>query len=800
MLAALVGLALAAGAIWFHHHLRQSLPALDGEIALAGLAAPVTVGRDASGVATIRGTDRRDVARALGFVHAQERFFQMDLIRRKAAGELAELVGAAALPLDRQVRVHRFRARARAVVEAFDEADRRLLDAYVEGVNAGLAALAAPPFEYAVLRAGPAPWRPEDTVLAVYAMYLDLQGNGGQRELARGVAHAVLPPPLYEFLTPEGTEWDAPVDGEPFAAPRVPPPEEFDLRRRPSWEQWEPKVARHGAAPEDPGVELGAGGYSAGSNNWAVAGRHTAHGGALLASDMHLGHGVPNIWYRTSLAFPDPGGGGERRVSGVTLPGAMLVVAGTNGEIAWGLTNSYGDWTDLVVLEPDPADADAYLTPDGPRRFERHREELRAKGGESETLEVVETIWGPVWGVDHRGRRLAMRWVAHDLRGANLALQGLETAGDVDRAIAAAGLAGIPAQNFVVVDSGGRIGWTIMGPIPRRFGHDGTLPSSWADGRRGWDGWLWPEEYPRIVDPESGRIWTANARVVGGEMLERLGDGGYDLGARARQIRDRLFGLDRPAEQDLLGVQLDDRAVFLERWRELLEEVLTPEAVAGDPRRRELRRLLAGWSGRAGVDSAAYRLVRGFRLTLRDQVFETLTAPCRAADERFRFHHLGQDEGPLWRLASERPPHLLSPRFAGWQEQFLAAADALLGDLLEDGGELAEKTWGARNRARIRHPLSPFLPLAGRWLDMPATPLPGDSDMPRVQGPSFGASERMVVSPGRVESGIFHMPTGQSGHPLSPHYRDGHAAWEEGHPTGFLPGPAVHTLILKPRT
>ena len=792
----LVLLAVATAG-WLRWHLGRSLPALDGELAVAGLAATVTVERDALGVPTIRGESRLDVTRGLGFVHGQDRFFQMDLVRRQAAGELAELVGAAALPVDRRLRVHRFRARARDIADSLDDADSRVLDAYTEGVNAGLASLAAPPFEYLALRAEPAPWRREDTLLAVYAMYLDLQGSAAARESAYGLAHDLLPPALYEFLTPRGTTWDAPLDGELLEPPPMPTSEDLG-GLEPGLE--EVAVFHTGRSAGAFESDFDAFDAVIGSNNWAVAGEHTADGGALLANDMHLGHAVPNIWYRASLVFPDPGRPGiERRVTGVTLPGGMIIVAGSNGEVAWGFTNTQADWTDLVVLEADPADPDAYLTPDGPRRFERHQEVLRSKDGADETLEVVETIWGPVWDTDHQGRRRALSWVAHHPRAANLGLMAIETTHNIEEAIAAAHRVGSPQQNFVTADASGRVGWTIMGPMPRRFGHDGRLPTSWSDGSRGWDGWLWPEEVPKVVDPPSGRIWTANARVVGGDMYKLLGDGGgYVIGARARQIRDRLFDVEGATEADLLAVQLDDRAVFLERWRGLLLEVLTEDFVAADPLRAELRRLLDDWDGRASTGSAAYRLVRAFRLELRHQVLGYLTAPCQAADEGFRYTLLGQEEGPLWRLVSARPQHLLDPRFDDWDEQLATAVDAMLERLTQNGGELASQTWGAYNQVAVRHPLSRFMPFAARWLDMPTLALPGDSHMPRVQSPGAGASERFVVSPGREGHGIFHMPTGQSGHPLSPNYGDGHAAWAEGEPTSFLPGPAAHTLTLTP--
>ncbi len=793
----LIGILLllaGAGWLWLRNRLNASLPQLDGSRALAGLSAPVEVERDDLGVPTVRAASRVDAARAIGFLHAQDRFFQMDLLRRQAAGEMAELIGPAVVESDREHRRHRFREVARRVAAGAPAEDQALLTAYAEGVNAGLAALGEKPFEYLALRTEPVPWRPEDSLLAVYAMFFELHDDDGSRESELGILHDTLPREMFEFLTPVGTEWDAPLVGEPFAQPPIPGPEVFDLRKRPA----PPKAANRTVLL--PPAEEGWGGeglLAIGSNNWAVAGTHTADGRALLANDMHLGIRVPNTWYRISVVRPD-GAGGSLRMTGVTLPGAPLVVVGSNGHVAWGFTNSYGDWTDLVVLETDPNDPEVYRTPDGPRRFEKVAERIRVKGGEDVVLEVKETIWGPVIDADLRGRPRALAWTAHHPQAVNLGIGGLETARTLDEVMAMANRTGIPPQNFVVADETGRIGWTIIGRIPRRVGFDGRLPASWADGSRRWDGWLAPEEIPRIVDPPSGRVWTANARVVNGDMLAKIGDGGYMLGARARQVRDDLMKLEKATPRDLLAVQLDDRALFLERWHRVLLGVLTPEAVAANPRRRELRRLVeTTWTGRASIDSVAYRAVRGFRNFLIEQVFTLLTGQGSRPEEE-RFGPTPQFEGPLWRLVTERPANLLDPKFKSWDEQLLAAADAMLEYYAGQGPNLADRTWGERNTTRIGHPLSQAVPALGRWLDVPPRPLPGDEEMPRVVGATYGASERLVVSPGHEEAGFFHMPVGQSGHPLSPYYRKGHEAWEEGKPTPFLPGPAVHKLRLEP--
>jgi len=801
VVAVLIAAALAA-ACRVRGEIRASLPLLDGELALAGLGAPLTIERDARGVATIRAEDETDLVRATGFLHAQDRFFQMDLLRRSAAGELAALVGGAALELDRRLRVHRFRARAGAMLARASSSGRRSLEAYASGVNAGLSALGGKPFEYLLLRAEPEPWRPEDTTLVSLAMFLDLQDGNGSLESSLGLMHDLLPEALFDFLTPAGTEWDAPLDGSTIEPAPVPGPEVVDLRTMAPWSE----LARQ---PSEPSAGVPASLPPRGSNNWALAGSLSAHGGALLANDMHLGLAVPNIWYRLSSIRTDSSGA-ELRVTGVTLPGTPGIVAGSNGHVAWGYTNSYADWSDLVVVEVDPASPDRYRTPDGWRRFETHRERLRVNSCaaalacngivDAGAVEVRETIWGPVVDSDHLGRPRALRWVAHEADAVNLDLLELAAARDLDAALAIATRAGIPGQNVAVADRSGRIGWTIMGRLPRRTGFDGRLPGSWADGSRRWDGWLDPGDYPRVVDPPEGRLWTANARVGGREYLERVGDGGFALGARASQIRDDLRALRRASEHDLLGVQLDDRAVFLERWHRFLLALLDERAVAGNESRTEFRRLLAEtWTGRASIDSNAYRFVRAFRQFLAQEVFDTITLPCRRADPAFEYFYR-QSEGPLWAIVTARPPNLLHPAYDGWEAWLLAVVDRTIDYYLKDGGTLAERTWGQRNTVRIAHPLSLAAPWIGRLLDldMPREPLPGDQHMPRVQGRSVGASERMVVSPGREQDGIFHMPGGQSGHPMSPFYRAGHRDWAEGRPSPFLPGETRYVLRLVP--
>jgi penicillin amidase len=781
-------LALACLAVYFT--LRASLPQLDGEIAVPELKAQATIARDALGTPTIRAASRRDLAFATGYAHGQDRFFQMDLMRRVAAGELAELLGKPLLEMDEKFRVHGFRRIAAAIVKDSTAVDRELLDAYAAGVNLALTNAGAQPWEYTLLRTQPAPWRVEDSVLVAFSMYLNLNDSSGAAEMARAHLREVLPPQLYDFLHPLGTEWDAPIVGGKWQVGPIPGAETFDLRSGAA------RSAALAAVPAPPAMLDDA--PFVGSNSWAVAGTHAAGNAALLANDMHLSLRLPHIWYRARLIV-EPGSEAPRDLVGVTLPGLPMLIAGSNGHIAWGYTNSYGDWSDIVVVERDPQDEARYLTDSGSELFENRNETLKVRGGSEAWLVVQSTRWGPVVDYDEAGRPLVLAWTAHDPRATNLHMLDFETATNVDEGLSVANRSGGPVQNVLVADANGRIGWSLMGQVPVRASYDSTLPHSWREPGGGWTGWRTPEEYPRIVDPGSGRLWTANARTIDIDTwLAFLGDGGYDLGARAAQIRDDLLALQTATSKDMQAIQLDDRALFLTRWHDLFLDLLDDAAIADHPLRAQARKLIAHWSAHAAVDDVGYRIVRAARSQVRKDVFESLTATARQRFPQTKFAPPAQFEGPLWELVTQRPAHLLDPHYDSWKAALLGSLDRALDDLHKECKELARCTWGEANVLHMRHSLSPALPFASRWLDMPAQPLPGDQHMPRVQGGDFGASQRLVVSPGHEAQGSLQMPGGPVDHPLSPFYGAGHADWARGKPTPLLPGAAKHTLALRP--
>jgi penicillin amidase len=785
ILASVLILVLAGGTSLF----RGSLPRLEGDRELAGLIGTVSIERDSLGVPLIRADDRLDVSRALGYVHGQERFFQMDMLRRNAAGELSALLGPGLLDMDRDTRRHRFRTRATAVVAAMTDRQHALVDAYVAGVNAGLDDLRVRPFEYLLLRQQPIPWRAEDTILTICAMFLDLNRSTAGTEDDWGLVYDVVPPELARFLLGGDDSWSAPLQDDPLPINDLPHPAAVDLQT------WHTDSLRTAVNLDFiPKHDL------AGSNNWAVAGTLTGHGGALLANDMHLSHALPNIWYRAKLEWRDQGE--TRSVVGVTLPGTPGVIVGSNGHVAWGFTNSFGDWADLVILETADTDSTRYRTPDGWATLERMAEVIEVHGSEPDTLWIDESIWGPIWDHDIVGRPRALRWTAHDVDGVNVNLVDMENVDSIAEAIELAGSLGIPQQNLVCADNTGRIAWTIAGRVPRRFGWDGRLSTSWADGSCGWDGYLTPGTQPSIIDPTEGRIWTANNRVTAGADLAIIGDGGYGLGARARQIRDGLRDLDHPVETDMLAIQLDDRAVFLGEWRDLVLGMMARRDPAADGEHAHDRSQFEGlltdhWDGHASVESIGYRLIRDTVFRLVDDIYYSMTGPAYMADSGFHAWELPDRRGIAWRLLTEQPLHMLSHRYESWTDLVLAAVDKTM-EYVNTLDSAEEYTWGHFNEVQIKHPYTHFLPQLTRWLATESQPLPGDSHMPRVQHRSSGASERMVVSPGREEHGIMHMPGGQSGHPLSPFFLAGHEDWVEGRASPLLPGRAQYVLKLTP--
>ncbi|MCV2357538.1 penicillin acylase family protein [Paucibacter sp. TC2R-5] len=752
--------------------LRASLPQLDGTIALPGLSAPLSLERDALGTAVLRGENRLDLARGLGFLHGQERFFEMDLTRRSAAGELSALFGDKALPRDIQRRAHRMRARLTERLAQMPAADQALLKAYADGVNAGLTGLPVRPWQYLILRGEASAWTAVDSLLVVGEMFWMLQGGSVEAGFERATLREHAGDALFDWLNPRGGPWDAALDASEVKPAALPGPALLDLRKT--------QLGRSVQAAFELAGSAGAEAPLIGSNNWAVSGSRSSNGRAILADDMHLDLGVPSIWFRTQLELKTQEGQ-VLRAAGLSLPGMPSLVVGSNGHIAWGFTNAYGQWFDWIKL-PDQVPS---------ARLKSFTETIAVKGAAAKTLEVQELDGAPIVR-EQAGQRYALRWIAHKVEAYNLGLDKMLTARDAAGALGVAQAAGMPHQNILVADDQGQIGWSVAGRLWTQA-PDGAGYARFQSMDLAPHAWLGLADYPQLLRPADGQLWTANNRQLGGAKAQVIGDGGFDLGARAQQIRARLSEHSSHSQASLSAIHFDSEARFIKTWGDRLLPLL-----ASSPAHAQALTQIKNWNGHADAGEVGYRLIRTVRLRTLDQLWLAWTTPvlgAQQADEKRRFKWHSQFEYSAVQALTERPAHLLPAGYASWDAFQLAQVDAALKELTQDGKQaLSQATWGQHNASRIQHLMSKAVPALSAFLDMPSQPQGGDSNLPFVAKPSFGQSQRMVVSPGLESAASLSMPGGQSGHPLSPFYGAGHADWAAAKATPLLAGPTLHRL------
>ena len=756
---ALIALALTATYIT----LKLSLPTLDGNDTALHIKAPVSLGRDAMGQAVINAEDKFDAAYALGFAHAQDRYFQMDLQRRAASGGLSEWVGKAALSIDKKARFHQFSMRAEKVFQHLLPDQQQLLIRYAHGVNAALNEYQVPPFEYLAAGVEMKPWRPTDSILVAYSMYLDLQGGQIELDLARTALKQTFGDDIYRFMT-QPSHYQAALDGSeiPLSNEDVPAYPAAILATQ----------TAASAFPQDQVNHLTSNHYDAteyadiGSNNWAVTGNLTATGSALLANDMHLGLRVPIIWYRSQLNYQE--NAQTVSLTGVSLPGLPGIIVGTNNKVAWGFTNANLDNVDWIALDDSTPTT---LT----------KETITTSNG-NHTFDIEVSQYGPVRHIN--GQRYALNWVAHQPFAVNLSIFDLATATQVDDAIEVGRRIAIPTQNMVVVDAQGNAAWVPAGAVMARSRATYTatdekdIPSFPPQSAT---------QLPEVKNPPSQRIWTANARVISSSQLPTLGDGGYALGARAAQIRDRLFEKDHFSEIDFYAIQLDNHARFLIPWHNLLIGLLQTDTIEFKPDLAYLVR----WNECACENSVGYTLVKHFRREVIQRLFGNI------------LHHLDQQgvksrtllrgiEPAVWQLIHTQPSSWLPQDTQSFDtlliDAYRSTKHALLEKYSPHENDMEALKWGRVNALAIEHPFASQIPLVGHKLNRPTVAGFGDTYMPSVQGRSFGASERFFVSPGHLESAILTLPGGQSGHPLSPYYSMGFDDYATQNATPLLPG------------
>ncbi|MDD2760925.1 MAG: penicillin acylase family protein [Methylomonas sp.] len=757
-----------------------SLAVEDGEISLSGLAAKVTVSSDDFGVPAVSAENRIDAYRALGYLHARDRLFQMELMRRKSAGRLAELFGVSALKTDRMQRAYQLSKTAADIVGDLPTEQRRVLRAYAEGINAYLKQTSVLPPEFLALRHRPESWREEDSLLVILGMFQNLNGQE-QDERMVSVMEKALPAELVTFLTPDTDMFSNVLVGG--TAPR-----RFSNSISPEVFAALP-AADMPVALNSVDVEN----IVAGSNNWVVAGSKTADGRAIVANDMHLGLAVPNVWYRADLRYQG------RHLYGVTLPGVPGVIVGGNENVAWGFTNVTADLVDLIRLELNPDNSDEYRTPQGWATFGEHREIIHVKDGQDVELTLKDTVWGPVSEQALLGQQVAVKWTALERGAVDLGLLDMDQVETSGQAIEVMNRSGAPPQNVVIADRDGHIAWTYMGRFPHRIGFDGLVSRSWADGRSNWQGFIPEQGLPRLLDPAEGFIVTANNRTLGSEYPYLIGHN-WALGYRAYRIAERLRGKNNLTEQDLFEIQLDTRGGVYDFYRQLaLEELRQLEDKDGQL--EEIEQVLAAWDGHMGKDSIGAAFLSEFRSRLAVGVFAKIVAACKRYDPGFRYAWR-EMETPLRLLLNQRPQGLLAAEYRDdWRLMIVQTLRQTAEELHAAFPNLPlnQLKWSQAHVVEVQHPFSRVSPILSRLLDMPSFGSDGCASIcVKVMGAGHSASERLVLSPSHLEDAIFHMPGGQSGHPLSRHYRDQQAFWQRGIAAPLQSDNVLHTLSLVP--
>ncbi|HUL96095.1 MAG TPA: penicillin acylase family protein [Usitatibacter sp.] len=772
----------ALGWLWLH----ASLPNIDGEAAVKGLAAPVEIVRDKEGIPHIFAKDARDGWFAMGYVHAQDRLWQMEFQRRIGAGRLSEFLGERAYEVDRLMRTLGIARMAERIVERMDAPTRANLEAYADGVNAFLDAQPPLPVEFQVFRIQPERWKPADTMAWLLVMAWDLSSNW-RTELARVRLAATLGPKrAQEFMPPYpgDPEWPLPDFGKLYA--EIDPLAGALLAATPAHEE------------------------AVGSNNWVVDGTRSETGKPLLANDPHLGLQAPSLWYLAHVSTP------QGNVVGGTLPGVPFVVLGHNDKVAWAFTTTNADTQDLFVERVVRADPESYETPHGRAKFEVRDEVIRV-GSEERHLRVRSTRHGPVISdvvpsaqkAAPEGHVLALQWTAlteeNHVARAGFAIDAARSA---DELVAAGRDFSAPVQNVLYADTSGRVGLIVPGLVPvRRADNEamGRVPVPGWDARYDWQGFVPHEQMPAIRNPASHVLVTANHKITPPGYKPFISVDWFPP-YRAERIEEMLAARPKHSLDSFARIEADVRS--------RLARDMLPFALAARPNTKdgqEAQARLKGWDGEMRVDSAAPLVFAAWYRELTRLVY---------ADE------IGDLFPEFW----EHRPAFMLPVLKGqrglehWCDDVKTAVvetcamreatafDVAADDLRRRYGAPDRWRWGSAHFAAGDHRPLGFVPFIGRFFNVsPETP--GDSytvdvghyivkDEARPFANRHAPSLRALYDLADLEKSRFMQSTGQSGNVASPWYSNLAQRWANAEyvtiPTRREAIEGAHTLVIKP--
>ena len=794
--------ATAVGEVWLRHAMRAALPQVEGQAQLGGLSAPVMVRRDAHGVPHIEAATLDDLLEAQGYVTAQDRLWQMDMTRRLAAGEAAELLGPKLLPHDTMQRVLAFRATAERIAATMPPGQLHQIECYSRGVNRFIADHQGNlPAEFRLLAYKPAPWRPADTVLVALTMAQTLD-ESWQDKLAREQVYARLGPTLAADLYPTGSWRDhPPVSSEPGitdpqpVVPAVPldaSQARLDLLPAEDLLRLQEMVETHRRGCAD---------CAPGSNEWVISGAHTASGKPLLSNDMHLGHGIPEIWYETELRVTGGGlSGGSFHAAGVTVPGLPFITAGHNDHIAWGFTALTGDVQDVYV-EQTNGRGEYLATTNGTRTwqpFEHAHEHIRVRGAADVDLDLERTVHGPVVTpvLPHEQRTLSLRWALYDPRANGLPLYALNTAQDWTSFRAALANWWEPTLNVVYSDDQGHIGYQAIGLMPQRAGGLQPMPiAPNASGAGEWTGFLPFDQLPMAFDPAGGVLATANSRVTPENYAYQISLE-WASPYRNERIWKQLSGRSGLTAQDMLKLQTDIYSDVDQQLGFRFAYAIDHASQRTD-QQRAAADLLRGWDGRLTTDSPAAAII-----TAAKQAFWPALLKPRMGDA-WQIYAWAEKDFAREQLIAHEPAAWLPPGFSNWND--------LLAAILTDGlraahapANLAGWKYGTAHTIEIEHPLFGLIPGFEKLSSIGPVPQSGDQTTVKQVSGAVGPSQRFTIDWADPDRATENIVMGQSGDPLSPYFRDQWSSWY-GNSTfslPFTPGAVAastrHTLRLVP--
>ena len=810
-------LAMIIAAMWWAWwQARSALPQLDGAITVPGLSAKVRVVRNEQGVPAIEAAALDDLFFAQGYVTAQDRLWQMDILRRAGAGELSEIIGKATLKVDRRQRILGLRGAAEAAVKAIPAQQRPFFEAYARGVNAFIESHSDRlPIEFGLLKYKPRPWTVTDSLLIGANMVEGLNHYSYARALTREKILAKLGPELTADLYVNSSWRDRPPTDMKRGMEEEPPAGSSD-------DDDDDEDEEPGAAPttvtsvlpaaEWKMVKVAAGWQQEmdtprpGSNNWVVSGMHTTTGLPLLSDDMHLEHEMPNLWYEAHLTS------GAFDVAGVTLPGVPFVIVGHNRRVGWGFTN-VGPTVEDDFIEEFNAPGQ-YKTPKGWADPEHRQEIIHVKGASDVVLDVVSTRHGPIITdlIPGETRKIALRWTLYD--GMGLTFFEIDSAQNWEEFRKALAGFGAPGQNIVYADVDGHIGYQATGRVPIRAAGDGSLPVNGSDDAHEWTGWIPFDALPRIYDPPNGIIATANGRIVPDGYKYSISTE-WEAPWRTDRIYRVLESGKKFAPADMLALQTDVSSAFDRLCAEKFVYALDHAAPKLSERAKHAADILRDWDGRMSADSVAATIETNARHELTRMLLEPKLGPAETIfseededthEAAFGWTNYRWNMSTVWleNVLSKQPARWLPPGFADYGALLTAAMEHAL---QEPGvpSDLAHWKWGETYPLELDHPVLRLLPLVGRFTGPGRHPLGGDHyTVDQVYG-LLGPSERLTWNFADFDASTLNLVTGESGMLLSPNYMDQWLAWYGGS-TFTLPfSPAAvqqhrtHDLVLQPK-